>query len=275
MTEPTAEPMLKKLFIFSRDTYRSRSTILELVRRDFRVRYLGSYLGLTWAFVHPLVTILVFWFIFDMGFKARPVADVPFILWLVSGIVAWFCFSDAWSSANVSILESSYLVSKVVFRVSLLPIVKIVSALVVHCFLLGVTVLFFMIYGFYPDLTYLQIPYYMLGMTLLLLGLSWLTSALTVFVRDLGQVLAIVLQLMFWMTPILWSLGILPEKFHDILRLNPMFYIVEGYRNCFIHHVWFWQDPWMTLYFWAFTGTTLALGAFTFMRLRPHFADVV
>lgn len=267
--------MLHQFYRFIRNTFRSRHIIFQLARDDFKSRYLGSYLGIVWAFINPLVTICVFWFIFDLGFKAQPVANVPFILWLVSGIVPWFFFLDAWSSANNSILESKYLVSKVVFQVSLLPLIKIVSGMVVHTFLVLVTIAFFALLGFPPNLSYLQLPYYTFAMTVLLLGLSWLTAALTVFIRDLGQILSIFLQLLFWMTPIMWSLDILPQRFHQIIRLNPMYYIVEGYRDSLINHTWFWDNPAMTLYFWGVTVGSLLLGAYTFMRLRPHFADVI
>lgn len=267
--------MLNKLLLFLREAFRSRHIILDLARKDFRTRYLGSYLGIVWAFINPLVTIVVFWFIFGMGFKSQPVADAPYILWLVSGIVPWFFFADAWASASNAIIESQYLVSKVVFRVSLLPVSKILSTVVVHLFLVLVTMVMFSLHGFRPSLAYLQIPYYMLGMIALLLGLSWLTSALTVFIRDLGHVLSIVLQLLFWITPILWPVTILPERFRGFIELNPVYYIVEGYRNCFIAQVWFWNDPWGAAYYWAITGAMLMCGAFTFMRLRPHFADVI
>lgn len=267
--------MLHKLWHFLRETFRGRRMVLELARKDFETRYLGSYLGIIWAFINPLVTIGVFWFIFDLGFKARPVADVPFILWLVSGMVPWFFFQDSWSSANMSIIESKYLVSKVVFRVSLLPMVKIASAMLVHIFLLFVTIGFFVLRGYPPQSTFLQLPYYTLAMTVLLLGLSWLTAALTVFIRDLGQILAIALQLLFWMTPIMWALDILPVRFHRFIKLNPMYYIVEGYRDSLIRHTWFWDHPSMTVYFWSVTAGVLLVGAYTFMRLRPHFADVI
>lgn len=270
-----AAPMVHNVINFLRETLRSRRIVLELAREDFRSRYLGSYLGIVWAFVNPLAVICVFWFVFDMGFKAQPMAGVPFVLWLVSGIVPWFFFHDSWSSANGSILESRYLVSKVVFRVSLLPMVKIASALAVHAFLVLVTVAFFWLRGHPPHPAYLQIPYYTLAMIALLLGLSWLTSSLTVFIRDLGQALSLVLQLLFWLTPILWSPEMLPERFRGFIRLNPVCYIVEGYRDSFISHGWFWDDPAMMAYYWSVTGCVLLLGAYTFMRLRPHFADVI
>ena len=265
--------MLNKLVPFLHQAIQSRRIVFDLACRDFKSRYLGSYLGIVWAFINPLVTILVFWFIFDMGFKSKPVADFPYILWLVSGIVPWFFFSDAWTSAATAIIESQYLVSKVVFRVSLLPIVKIASTFVVHLFLVFVTMILFLLYGRLPTLTYLQIPYYIFSMLVLLLGLAWLTSAVTVFVRDLGHLIRIILQLLFWLTPILWSIDILPKNFQNIIKYNPVYYIVQGYRNCFISNQWFWDAPYEAACYWIITCKVLMLGANTFKILRPHFSD--
>jgi len=249
--------------------------IVDLAFRDFQKRYLGSYFGIVWAFANPFATILVFWFVFDFGFKAKPVQDVPYILWLISGIIPWFYFLDSWSIANMAIVDSSYLVSKVVFRVSILPLVKIISTLIVHFFLLFLTIIFLVCYGYYPAWTYLQIFYYLFSMIVLLLGLSWLTSALTVFIRDLGHILSIALQLLFWVTPILWPVNILPNKYKLLLDANPLCYIVQGYRDSFISHQWFWEKPAEGAYFWIVTFLIFFVGAISFSRLRPHFADVL
>ena len=116
------------------DIFRNRKLLWQMTKRDFRQRYLGSYLGILWAFIQPAITVLIFWFVFQVGFKAMPVENFPFILWLVCGMFPWFFISESILSATNSVIESSFLVKKIVFRVELLPIVKIMSALVVHIF---------------------------------------------------------------------------------------------------------------------------------------------
>jgi len=265
-----------KLFMnFVLDVLRSRRLLWELTKKDFRVRYLGSYLGVIWAFIQPMITVLIFWFVFQVGFKSMPVDNFPFILWLVTGMFPWFFVSDSVSGSVGAVLENTYLVKKVVFRVSLLPLVKIISALLVHFFFIGVLFVMYLIYGFHPTIYNLQVVYYLFAVICLLLGFSWLTSALIVFLKDIGQVVAMVLQFAFWMTPIFWSFKIIPPEYQLILKLNPLYYIVEGYRNCFIYNHWFWQDPWLTLYYWSVTLVVMVTGAIAFKKLRPHFADVL
>lgn len=260
---------------FLKDLIQSRAIIFELTKQDFKSKYLGSYLGLVWAFVNPTITILVFWFIFQIGFKSTPVHDYPFILWLMTGIVPWFFFADSVSNATNSIIEKSYLVQKVVFRVSILPIIKILSSLLIHLFFMISLVLMFMGYGYMPQMYNLQAFYYLFAMIVFVLGLSWITSSLVIFLRDTGQIIGVLLQFGFWLTPIFWSIKLIPEKYHNIIKLNPVYYLIEGYRDSFIRHKWFWEHMHLTIYFWVVASSLFIAGAVLFRKLRPHFADVL
>jgi ABC-type polysaccharide/polyol phosphate export permease len=264
-------------FQFLADVFQSRAVIYELTKQDFRSKYLGSYLGLVWAFVNPSITIAIFWFVFQVGFKTKAIAtaEVPFVLWLIAGMIPWFFFGDSVSSAANSILEKSYLVQKVVFRVSILPIIKILSALLIHFFFVGVLCIMFLGYGFTPQWYYVQVIYYLFAMIILIAGLSWITSSLTLFLRDTGQIVGMLLQFGFWLTPIFWSSKTLQGKYQIFIKLNPLYYIIEGYRDSFINRVWFWEHAALTAYFWAITCTIFIVGAFVFKRLRPHFSDVL
>lgn len=266
---------IKLFFAFVMDIIHNRRLLLELTKKDFKQRYLGSYLGILWAFIQPTITVLIFWFVFQVGFKSMPIDNFPFILWLVCGMFPWFFISDSLNSATGSIIENSYLVKKVVFRVSLLPIVKIISAFIVHLFFVGILFLMFMLYGHTPTIYNLQVVYYVFATVCLLLGLSWLTSALVIFLKDIGQLIAMILQFGFWGTPIFWSFKMIPIQYHFLLELNPAYYIIEGYRNSFIYNQWFWQDMSLTIYYWLFTICAMLIGAVAFKKLRPHFADVL
>ena len=266
---------MKKFYTLIRDLIINRKLLWQMTKRDFRQRYLGSYLGILWAFIQPTITVFIFWFVFQVGFKAVPVNNFPFILWLICGMFPWFFLSESIQSATYSVTESAFLVKKIVFRVELLPIVKIMSAFVVHIFFIAVLFAMFAIYGYPPTIYNLQIIYYLFAMICLALGLSWLTSSLTVFLRDIGQFVSMILQFGFWGTPIFWNLQMIPQQFHFILKLNPAYYLVEGYRQSFIYHEWFWQHWHLTAYFWILTAAIMLLGAWCFKKLRPHFADVL
>lgn len=267
----------KKILTLPVELIQNRALILNLAKNDFKVKFAGSYLGIVWAFVQPIVTILVYWFVFSVGLKAGSVSDYPFVLYLVSGIIPWLFFQEALNGGTNALIEYSYLVKKVVFKISILPIVKIVSALFVHLFFIAFSLILCWLYGYAPGLHTLQIVYYTGCTFLLTLGLVYATSAIVLFFRDLTQIIGILLQVGVWMTPIMWDLNMLSE--HPLLmkafKLNPMYYIVSGYRDSMLGKVWFWEYFGWTIYFWAVTVILFGVGTVIFKRLKPHFADVL
>jgi lipopolysaccharide transport system permease protein len=267
---------LKMFLGFLAELLSKRHIILELTKREFRQKYLGSYLGMFWAFVHPTVYIVIVWFVFQVGFRSHPMDDFPFVLWMLAGIIPWFFFSECMSSATGSIFDNAFLVKKLAFSMGILPLVRIFSSLIIHFFFIAVIFVMFTLYGYPPSLYNLQVFYYLFCSIVLLLGLTWLTSSLTLFLKDTGQVVTMLLQFAFWMTPIFWSPKNLSTKTMNLIKLNPVYYIVEGYRESFIYKTWFWEKHYMmTLYFWSVAMFFFFLGAVVFRRLRPHFADVL
>jgi lipopolysaccharide transport system permease protein/teichoic acid transport system permease protein len=260
---------------FLRDIIRNRRLLIDLIKNDFKSRYLQNYLGVLWAFIQPTITILIFWFVFQVGFKSAPVQDTPFVLWLIAGMIPWFFLTEALGSATNAILDNSFLVKKIVFRVSLLPIVKITSALIIHLFFILFMLGMFLYYGYMPTLYWIEIIYYLFASIIFLLGVSWITSSVVIFFRDLSQLVSMAIQFGFWLTPIFWMLSMIPVKFQWLFKLNPAYYITQGYRDALINHIWFWEKPLETLQFWIITVIFFALGAIVFRKLRPHFADVL
>ena len=133
--------------------------VMRLAKNDFKTKYAGSYLGIFWAFVQPVVTVLVYWFVFSK-LRSGMVREVPFILWLIAGLVPWFYFQDCMNTGCNALIEYSYLVKKVVFRIEVLPVVKIVSALFVHLFFIAVVLVLYTVMGHVPGITAIQIIYY-------------------------------------------------------------------------------------------------------------------
>ncbi len=255
--------------------YQSKRIILSLAKQDFTQRFLGNYFGILWAFAGPLITVLIMWFVFQVGFRTGHVENFPFILWLVTGMFPWFFLTESISSGTGAVIDKPYLVKKVLFRVSTLPVIKLLVAAFLHSFFILILFSMFALYGYYPKLHNLQVLYYAFATIFFTLGLSWATSAIVIFFRDLSQIISIFIQFGFWLTPIFWSIKMVPEKYLFLIQLNPAYYIVEGYRDSFLYGVWFWEKPVLTLYYWSFSILLFILGAFIFRRLRPHFADVL
>lgn len=265
----------KLIILFPKELYQNRQLIFNLAKNDFKTKYAGSYLGIIWAFIQPIVTILTYWFVFQIGFKSGTVNNFPFVLWLITGLVPWFFFSDAILNGTNCMLEYSYLVKKVVFPISILPFIKVISSAFVHLFFIVFIVFLFTLCGYSPNLYSLQTLYYSFSMFILVVGISYATCSIVIFFRDLGQIINIILQVGMWMTPIMWNYTMVPQKYQWVLKLNPMYYIIEGYRDSLINDVWFWENTNQFIYFWFITALLFALGTLIFRRLKVHFADIL
>lgn len=267
---------MKPLFSLPLSILRDKGMFFTLAKNDFQAKFAGSYLGLFWAYVQPLITIALYWFVFQVGLRSGDVSSHPFILYLMAGLVPWFYFAEAWGGASTSLIEYNYLVKKVVFNVGLLPAIKVVSALFVHVFFVAAIVIISICYGYGVDLYLLQLPYYMFCTAFLVLGLSHITSACSVFFRDMTQIVNIFLTIGVWLTPIMWN----PETtmngvLQTIFKLNPVYYIVDGFRDAILEDVWFWEKPMWSIFFWCFSILVYLFGVKMFNRLKVHFSDVL
>jgi ABC-type polysaccharide/polyol phosphate export permease len=266
---------LKRLIAFLGKLYRYRSIIWAMAVRDLAARYVGTLGGVLWAIVHPLATVIIYWFVFSVGFKAHGPAGMPFVLYFVSGLVPWLFLSEVLTSSITAVTTNAQLIKKTVFPAEILPMVHLTSASFTHLVLFSVLCFLAWHYGYRPSLKTFQVIYYYGALGCFALGLSWLFGSLQVFHRDVGQAITVALSLWFWLTPIVWSMEILPWHYRLILEYNPVYYLIEGYRASLFRNqstLVDWRDG---VRFWAITGPIFFLGAYVFRRLKPEFADVL
>ncbi|MBQ9929094.1 MAG: ABC transporter permease [Lachnospiraceae bacterium] len=270
-----------RLLVIPRELFQSRELIWKLAKNDFKKRYAGSYLGFIWALIQPVVTVLMYWIVFDVIFNTRSEmvasgVEVPYVLFLTSGLVPWFYFSEMITNGTNALLEYSYLVKKVVFNISILPIIKLVAATFIHIFFVVILLIVAAVYGYYPTINMIQVVYYSFCLFMLVLAATYCTCAVVVFFRDLAQIINIALQVGMWATPILWNINMFnDDKVVTLLKLNPLVYIVNGYRDAIYGHNWFYEHFYSSTYFWLFTVTLFCVGTLIFKRLKVHFADVL
>ena len=228
----------------------------------------------------PVVTVAMYYVVFDkiMGSASTVFRDgiqVPFVLFLTAGLVPWFFFSEALTNGTNALLEYNYLVKKVVFKISILPIIKVIAASFIHVFFVCILLIVAAIYGYYPTIYTIQLVYYSFCLFVLVLAISYTTCAVVVFFKDLSQIINIALQIGMWATPILWNMDDVKASWVTILKLNPLVYIVNGYRSAIYEKEWFFWDFYSTMYFWIVTVVLFGIGALVFKRLKVHFADVL
>jgi ABC-type polysaccharide/polyol phosphate export permease len=260
---------------YIRHMFEYRDMIFSLAIRDLQNRYVGTLGGFLWAFVHPLAIVIVFYFVFAVGFRAQGPSNTPFTIWFVCGLIPWFFFNDTLLAITNSITSNAHLVKKTIFPTEVLALVQVISSLFPHLIFM-LTMIGMQIFFKIPlSAERMLVVYYLLCTMTLVLGFGWLLSALQVFYRDVGQALTIILNLLFWSTPIVWSQELIPLKYQSLLSFNPIYYIVEGYRGLLIYNTAVWPSMQETTYFWSVTLFVFILGTYVFRRLKPEFADVI
>lgn len=274
---------INKQFIFSqiskceklKEKYDLMDQIIALAISDFKSRFSGSYLGIFWGIIQPLSTILLFWFVFQVGFRSNPIDDVPFILWLVAGMIPWNFFNDAWLGGTSAFTAYNYIVKKVVFKLEVLPLVRILSASILNLIFNGILVIIYCIYGRFMGLHIFDMLYFSTCLLMLTLGLSYVTATLNVFMKDVGQFMGIIIQVLMWMTPLMWSYEMIPDSMSWFYKFNPLHYILNGYRESLISGRWFFYHWKQMIWFWIFTLLVFFVGRKMMIRMKDHFADVL
>lgn len=262
------------------ELWQNRHLIWKLAKNDFKKRYAGSYMGAVWALVQPVITVVMYYIVFDKimgtgGGGLRDSGEVPFVLFLTAGLVPWFFFNEAWTNATNALREYDYLVKKVVFKISILPIIKTIAATFIHVFFVLILLIVAAIYGYYPTVYTLQLVYYSACLFIFVLALSYTTCSVVVLFKDLSQIINIILQIGIWATPIMWNMEGLSDGWKVVIKLNPLVYIVNGYRDSIYGQRWFFEDFFSTMYFYVVTAVLFGIGAVIFKRLKVHFADVL
>ena len=260
---------------------KSISMIFKFARNDLKKRYSGSIGGILWAYVLPLVTILVFWFVFGTGLRSNPgTGSVPYIIWLVPAYIAWTFINDSISQSSNVLYEYNFLVKKVKFQIGILPIVKVAVSFLIHIFFILFCVALYGVMSMIDGTLYLswmtfQTLYYTFALSCFVIAIAYLVSALTVFYKDIAQIVLVLLQIGFWTVPIFWDPSDMSSKVVTILKLNPAFYVVQGYRESFLGTAWFFEHGWLTLYFWCITGLLMFLSFVVFKKCSKHYSDLL
>jgi lipopolysaccharide transport system permease protein len=262
-----------------RSLWRNRDLIIQFTRREIEGRYRGSFLGVIWSFVNPLVQLLIYTFVFGFVFSARwPNASNPeniyeFAMTLFCGITAFNIFSECVGRSSGLVLSVPNYVKKVVFPLEILP-VSVLGAALFHG---GISLLILVIGNLLAvgtfSLSIVLLPFALLPLVFLALGLSWFLASLGVFIRDIGYTVTLVLQVLLFTSPIFFPLERIPEPFRSIMAWNPISSIVENFRRVTL---WNMQPVWSDLMIWTLITGVIMMGGYAwFMKTKKAFADVL
>ena len=233
--------------------------------------------GWMWAIIKPVITIFVYWFAFTIGLRGgKPINGYPFFLWLTCGILPWFYINEMLVGGTNCLRRYSYLITKMKFPVSTIPTFASLSKITINLCLTVIVILVFTLFGFYPDIYYLQIPFYTLCMFGFFTVLSLFMAPLSAMSKDFSNLVKSLITAIFWLSGVIWDANkITTPWIKKMLMLNPVTFICNGYRNCFVNKVWFFQEPKRFLYFIILTFIVVLLAVGTYKKLRKELPDVL
>ena len=264
-----------KTIINEHITYKDQ--VFMLAKSDLIKTYRGAALGWAWAVIKPSITLFVFWFAFSIGLRhGKPVAGYPFFLWLVAGFLPWFYMQELITGGAKCIRKYKHLVTKMRFPVSIIPTYVNISHLYVHFALLGITIALFAVFGHYPDVYLLQIPFYMFIMFVFFTVWSLFGGMLSAISIDFQNLVNAMSSAIFWMSGIIYNVDDIPWTWLRVaLKFNPVTVVASGYRRAFIYKKWFWQDK-VSIVCFLVTLTIFVIGAlWAYRRLRKEIPDVL
>lgn len=252
--------------------------IMKLSVADLKKTYNGSALGWAWAVIKPVFTILVYWFAISIGLRSgKGVEGYPFILWLVAGMVSWFYMGDLITGGTTCIRRYGYLVTKMKYPVMTIPTFTNISNLIVHVILVGVVIVLFWIMGYPPTIYLLQLPVYTVLMFLFFNAWGLFAGLVSAIGKDFSNLVKSLNVAVFWLSGILWNIKNVEDNkiLYRFLMLNPVTFICQGYRNCFINHVWFFNQPKRLIYFLCWYVLLAFLSIWAYKKLRKEIPDVL
>lgn len=264
---------------FFKTLWKNKKLVWQLGKNDFKNKFAETSLGSIWGFLQPFVFLITYAIVLQYILKTKTSGDIPFIVWYLPAMAIWQFLNDSVLNVTNSIRNYSYLVKKVLFPVDVIPTISLISSSIIAIFVIIVATIICMIYGYLPD--FLLMLYYIFAALCFILGFTRLTSAITALVPDFGQLLAILMQILFWFSPIIWDLsyvaGMAGGFVLKIVKCMPFSYIIVGFRQAFVGGGNISTDSYgmYSIIFWILTIAINMWGNHIFKKCKKDFADVL
>lgn len=259
-----------------KENFHNRKRLIRLAQYESKSQNNGTWLGVLWNILNPVLQIFVYWFVFETGLQVKTPKDgLPYIVWMVVGIIPWFYISTSLQTSAISIYSFSGILKRVYIPLSIVPVKSVLAGFITHLWSMLVVFILMLIYRIPISSTIWQLPYYMLALICFLCGWGLLVSSISVLFKDLQKIIAAFIRLFFYISPVVWDPQTLENGVVDILKYNPLSYVLNGYRNCILYGVSVKSNYMDGIYFWSFTIILFLIGSSVHMKFRKKFMDLI
>lgn len=266
--------MLKALKYVWQEHKENRKLILLMAKEEMKKAKVRTSIGIAWDYIHDLIYFFVYTLFRIVMSGNGKVDGMESVLYVLTGLIPWFFMNEVLVAGTMAVKKNKGIIRSIKFPITIIPTIDVVSIFLKRTFTLVVLYAVSACFGHLLDLNIFLLLYYMVSMFAFMLGFNLLISAFVAISEDFHQIFLALVRILFFFIPVLWSFENIPfQSLEVILRLNPIVYIIEGFRDAFV--LGSMPSLYATLYFWAVTLIVSALGCFVQYRLRKYYADIM
>lgn len=258
------------------EIWNNKIRLMRLASYELKSQHGGTFFGFLWNFLNPALQILVYWFVFAIGLRrGNDIDGVPYIVWLVIGIICWYYMNQAMLGADMSVINFSDVLKRMKFPIAIVPAKTIASNLITHVCSMVIVFAVVLIGGAKISSSIWLLPYYIFASTFFILGYSLIASTINVLFRDFHNLSNTAMRFLFFISPVMWEPSEDSEILVMIMKINPFAYILNGYRDTILYGWNFSENLDTGLIFWAISIVMFITGCFMHMRMRHKFIDTL
>lgn len=270
--------MFKALKYVLTENFTNLYRIYSVAKYDIKDDVQSSKLGMAWKFLSPIIQVLIFWAVFGLMWdKKPPVVEgvaIPYLPWLTIGYACWWFIQPVISKGCMAIKSKISIVENMIFPVSTLPAICVCKEFFDSLFVIILGVFVVLLYGIMPSVWWLQIPYYMFATFCLGEAITMILSVLTMKLHDVSKLVTSLIRGLFYFSPVIWDCHTKSHTLNMILKLNPCYYLINGYRESMFYGVGFWEHKWQTMYFWVLVVVLFCIGCVLMYKNKEKYIDL-
>lgn len=272
--------MFKSVTYVLKENFSNLYRIYCIAKYELLADIRDSKFGIIWNFLSPAIQVLTYWLVFGIGWDKKAVDGIEYLPWVVVGFSAWWFLSPCIQNGCSAIFSKVNVITKMKFPVSVLPATVCAKEFFNHICMLAIMFAIVLLWGYYPTWHWFGLIYYAFAAFMLVEALAMITSVLTMMWRDVRKLIVSFMRMIMYLSPIIWNANFAAHvPFHNILngimKLNPVYYIVQGYRDVIFEQKTIFAHPVMTLYFWGLVLVMFVVGCALMYKFKRKFIDMI